>query len=523
MTAATSLTSYQKVAIEFSRVALFVLVLLVGLLSFILQPRFINWGVLAPLYAGVGVSLALHIYYIFHLEKFYERSRLLFISFLIDSVFISTLIYSSGQNQSLFMFLHLANIILAGLLFQSRGALSVALFTSFSFTLASLLSPELKGLNYVFLLFLNNTAFFLVAGLSGFLSDQLYSVGQALKATGLQLKNLSQLNQAIIENSPVGILTFDAAGRVFHRNPEIQKIFGTSLMDMNVFETLGSFEFSGKNEVQRFDRTYLKDRNQKKELQVTLRSLDQAEAGTYLALIEDRTDLKKLEERLRQNEKLAAIGGLAAGIAHEIRNPLAGISGSIEMLTQTTTNEDDKKLMAIVLREIDRLNALITEFLDYSRPEPTPTEAVNISHLLQEVLEVAMKSKGLPAGLQHKIEIKKDLIIRADSNKLRQAFLNMIINAYQAMTDSSGPLLTVSLSEKNSEVTLKIIDTGSGMSEETKKRIFEPFFTTKSKGTGLGLAMTYKILQVHQARILVESEKNKGSSFEVAFPSAPKN
>ena len=525
MTTATSLTGPQKVVIEFSRVTLFLLVLLVGLVGFLLQPRFINWNVLAPLYLGVVLSLALHIYYILTLDKFYERTRLLFFSFLADSIFISVLIYSSGQNQSLFMFLHFANVILAGLLFQSRGALAVALFTSFSFTVASMLSPELKGMNYVFVLFLNNTAFFLVAGLSGFLSDQLYSVGQALKKTGLQLRNLSELNEAIVINSPLAILTFDQQGKVFHQNPEAERIFGNGSAGMNFYETLGTFDLLKGKGVHRFDRSYQGNAlNEKKELQIILRSLEQEvsdskDAGAFLALIEDRTDLKKLEERLRQNEKLAAIGGLAAGIAHEIRNPLAGISGSIEMLSQTTNNDDDKKLMAIVMREIDRLNGLITEFLDYSRPEPAPTEAINLSLLLKEVIDLASKNKSIPSSLQYDIQIENDLMMKADSNKLKQAFLNIIINAFQAMTEASHPQLTVQLRRTKTDLVLKITDSGSGMSEATRLRIFEPFYTTKSKGTGLGLAMTYKILQAHQARIIVESEKNKGSSFEIGFPS----
>ncbi len=524
MIATTSLTGPQKIVIEFSRVTLFLLVLMVGLIGFLLQPRFINWSVLAPLYLGVVLSLGLHIYYILTLDKFYERPRLLFFSFLADSVFISVLIYSSGQNQSLLMFLHLANIILAGLLFQSRGALAVSVFTSFSFTIASMLSPELKGLNYVFLLFLNNTAFFLVAGLSGFLSDQLYSVGQALKETGLQLRNLSELNEAIVANSPLAILTFNQRGKVFHQNPEAVRIFGKDSKLMNIYETLKISDFSSGSTAQRFERSYqgILD-GDKKELQIILRSLDQQnseskDSGAFLALIEDRTDLKKLEERLRQNEKLAAIGGLAAGMAHEIRNPLAGISGSIEMLSQSTTNDDDKKLMAIVMREIDRLNGLITEFLDYSRPEPPPTESVNLSQILKEVIDLASKNKSIPLTIQHDLQIEKDLMVKADSNKLRQAFLNIVMNAYQAMSEAQSPVLTVHLAQKKTELVLKIADSGSGMSEATRLRIFEPFFTTKSKGTGLGLAMTYKILQAHQARIIVESEKNKGSSFEISFP-----
>lgn len=509
------LTSTQKVIIEFSRVAFFILILLIGIISFLFQPRFINWSVLAPLYGGVGLSLAFHLFYISKLEKFYERPNWLFFSFLADSAFISILIYGSGQNQSLFLFLHLANIILSGLLFQSRGAIVVALFTSLSFSLVSLLSFELKGLNYIFLLFVNNISFFLVAGLSGFLSDQLYAIGQRLEATGLQLRSLSEINDAIVNNAPLGIMIFDRNGKIFHRNPEMLKLFG---LQNEAFKILGPIQSSLGPSGCRVEAEFTESKGRKKLLQIFVRPLKDTAEGTYLAVVEDQTEVKELESRLQQNEKLAAIGGLAAGIAHEIRNPLAGISGSIQLLSQVAGNADDKKLMEIILREIDRLNNLISEFLDYARPENAPTEIVDLGKIMKEVLQVASKNKNISSEIHHKTEISEGILIRGFDHKLKQAFLNIVINAYQAMIEASAPVLNVEVSHQNSFATVRITDTGTGMSEDVKRRIFEPFFTTKTKGTGLGLAMTHKILQVHSAEIRVESEKGRGTTFEIKFP-----
>jgi two-component system, NtrC family, sensor histidine kinase PilS len=513
--ATLTLTPTQKIVIEFSRVAFFILILLIGVVSFLFQPRFINWSVLAPLYGGVGISLAFHLLYILKLEKFYEKPRWLFFSFLADSAFISILIYSSGHNQSLFLFLHLANIILSGLLFQSRGALLVALFTSLSFSLVSLLTIELKGLNYIFLLFVNNISFFLVAGLSGFLSDQLHAVGQKLQATGLQLRSLSEINDAIVNSSPLGIMIFDKNGKIFHRNPEMLKLFG---LQSDAFKILGPIQKHLGPSGCRVEATFSESKGRKRLLQVFIRPLNDTAEGTYLALVEDQTEVKELEERLQQNEKLAAIGGLAAGIAHEIRNPLAGISGSIQLLSQAAANSDDKKLMEIILREIDRLNNLISEFLDYARPEKAPHQTVNLGKILNEVLLVASKNKSLNDKIEHQTQIEDGILIKGYDDKLKQAFLNIVINSYQAMIESSSPVLKIEVSNKDAYAVVKITDSGIGMSDDVKRRIFDPFFTTKTKGTGLGLAMTHKILQLHGAEINVETEKGRGTTFEIKFP-----
>jgi two-component system sensor histidine kinase PilS (NtrC family) len=244
------------------------------------------------------------------------------------------------------------------------------------------------------------------------------------------------------------------------------------------------------------------------------------QTNLIIALFDDLTKLRQMEYDARQNEKLAAIGGLAAGIAHEIRNPLAGISGSIELLSQTVNDETDRKLFRIILREIDRLNSLITEFLDYSRPETPPTDAVDLGSVLNEVLDSLKTNAQLRADIIQVREFSAGLKILGRREKLQQAFLNIIINSYQAMTDSTHPRLEVRTLTTDKEIELRIRDTGCGMSEGTKRKMFEPFHTTKIKGTGLGLAVTHKILEGHGAKVFVESEQGKGTEFVLTFPRA---
>ncbi len=244
------------------------------------------------------------------------------------------------------------------------------------------------------------------------------------------------------------------------------------------------------------------------------------QAHLSIALFDDLTKIRQLEYNARQNEKLAAVGGLAAGIAHEIRNPLAGISGSIEMLSQTVNNDDDRKLMKIVLREIDRLNNLITEFLDYARPETPPTDPVNLSSLFTEILDSMRLNNQVRADVEQIREYPDGLMILGRRDKLKQAFLNIVLNSYQAMNESSHPSLSVKAVVSENEVRVRIRDTGSGMNEVTKRKMFEPFHTTKPKGTGLGLAVTHKILEGHGAKVFVESEVGVGTEFILTFPKA---
>lgn len=508
--------------VEWVRVSLYMVVLVIGLLSYLFQPGFINWSFLGPFYALITAGLSLHLIITANLEKIPQHPRWLFASFVADSLLISLLIYFSGVNQSLFLFLHLVSILLAGLVFRSSGALIIALFTSIFFSVVSIFSPEMKAMNFLFLLALNNVAFFTVAGLSGYLSEQLQSVGRELTKTGASLKAFQDLHRVILENMPTGMVSFDRDGRILQTNSAAKQIFRNQNLDgANWFHLLPDFKITaGLNKA---DLKYQSGADEDHQLLgVTVSSLYHPAFNDQIqiALIEDITKIRELEYSARQNEKLAAIGGLAAGIAHEIRNPLAGISGSIEMLSQTVAVEDDRKLMKIILREIDRLNNLITEFLEFARPEKPPTDKVVLAPLLNEVLD----SMAMNAKLRTDVQVQKNLedqaVILGHRDKLKQALLNIILNAYQAMEDVKDPFLKIAVQTEKDQVVVRIRDSGAGMSEATRKRMFEAFHTTKPKGTGLGLAITHKILEGHGARIFVESEPGRGTEFVLHFPSA---
>ena len=243
----------------------------------------------------------------------------------------------------------------------------------------------------------------------------------------------------------------------------------------------------------------------------------------YILLIQDLTKIKSLEKVMRQQEKLAAVGQLAAGIAHEIRNPLASISGSIQLLgsENTSLTEDEKKLMGIMTKEIDRLNHLISEFLEYVKPSDLPKEPIDINKVLVEVLDMVRFDRSLPKYVKQATELGSKEIVQGHHGKLKQALLNIIINAYQSMLKNTEGVIGVRTFDDKNCVVIEIEDTGEGMEENVIDRIFEPFHTTKPKGTGLGLAITYKILESHEAKVQIKSQKDVGTTFVLKLPISP--
>lgn len=522
----------QRLSLEAARVSLFVVILSVSLASYLLGGSqgslrhglsggaFINWDLLLPFYSLLGLGLFHHALVVGFLDQVFQKPLWLYTSFIFDSFIISGLIHFSGSQQSFFLFLQLINILLVGLVFGSSGALIMALISSSQFTVLSFLGPDLRALNYFVMLALNNISYFLIAALSGFLHDQFFSTDLELEKTGRSLRASERFSRFIVDHIPTGWLTINSTGLVEQCNPRAEALIpnlnrGVNIFDLwpeikNLQEDYKELEFLQGGEQKVFAISSAKTQGPFSQEEIQILSL------------EDLTEYRKLERQLRQSEKLAAIGGLAAGIAHEIRNPLAGISGSIELLSQNSPHEEDQKLMKIILREIDRLNALITEFLDYSRPSVPPTMEVSPAEILRETLAGLQFNKSLrkDVEVESRLEGGESLRVLGDAEKLKQAFLNILINAYQALEKCEGPKLKIILegSHDGTSVVVRIADNGVGMSATTRERLFEPFFTTRAKGTGLGLAVTHKILESHQAKTEVRSQVGQGTEFTLVFP-----
>ena len=230
-----------------------------------------------------------------------------------------------------------------------------------------------------------------------------------------------------------------------------------------------------------------------------------------------REELKKAQEELIQANKYKVIGEMAAGIAHEIRNPLGSIQGSLEILRKDYKVEDSKyEFLNILLKEVARLNKVITDFLNYARPALPNLIETDINQLISETVLI-LSPQVAKKGVELKTELDKNLSrIKADPSQLKQAFINLILNSLEAI-EGNGQVLISTHQDKN-KIMVKFQDTGKGMSEETKGKIFTPFFSTKENGAGLGLGIVERIVQNHKGEIKVESYLGRGTVFTLIFP-----
>jgi two-component system sensor histidine kinase PilS (NtrC family) len=244
----------------------------------------------------------------------------------------------------------------------------------------------------------------------------------------------------------------------------------------------------------------------------------------YTFLFQDITRVRELEHTMRRSEKMAALGELSAAIAHEVRNPLAAISGSVQMLESSQSASDkDRRLMRIVLRETEHLNRWITDFLSYARPVPVELRPVDLVALVSDVVESARVDPSL-VGARIAFERVDPVYIRADVTRVRQVLWNLVINAQQAIARKGDGQVTLSvhtnIATTRPEVTLRVEDEGDGIAPEHLDRIFQPFFTTRERGTGLGLAVVHRIVEENDGRISVDSEVGRGTTFSIVFPLA---
>jgi two-component system, NtrC family, sensor histidine kinase PilS len=420
------------------------------------------------------------------------------------------------KNQPLFSSFYLVMILillfLSGLQLSFKENCLLVIMTSTLISMCNLLFFKWAGLQNILNLGLFNLAFISVLFFSSQLKHELLQLNKSLVQTASQLKSKAELSRLLIENMPVGVMALSSQNEFIFANVMLQEKLK---LDQNSVLELLNLKSNGHSE----DITYYNSKiSDKRIYQIESTSYFDSEyqQNIQLHLVKDTTDIRYLQEQIKHKEKMAAIGQLAAGIAHEIRNPLAGISGSIELLSQDAKNPDDQKLMRIILREIDRLNNLITDFLDYSKPDRRPDQKVDVALIIDEVIQNIKLSPTTPKNLVYEIQIQSSYVL-GYSDKLKQAFLNIIVNAVQAMQDRSPCVLSVKTIADDQKICVEISDTGVGMSPESQKRIFEPFYTTKSKGTGLGLAITHKVFESHNALVEIESEMNVGTKFKIIF------
>lgn len=236
----------------------------------------------------------------------------------------------------------------------------------------------------------------------------------------------------------------------------------------------------------------------------------------YLAIRNDITERKRTEEIIHRQDKLAAVGQLAAGVAHEIRNPLTSMRGYTEFLSLDETDPQRKEFLDIILDEIERVNNIVEEFMVLAKPKAIELEEKNIIPVIKNVVSL-LEFEARKKNVRLHLECQEEIIqVECDENRLKQVFLNFIKNGIEAMPNGGDLIVRTSINNQNVQISIQ--DTGVGISEEKLKKLGEPFFTTKKNGNGLGLMVSFKIIESHNGRVYVESELNKGTTFNILLP-----
>lgn len=502
-----------------------------------------------PVLALVAVATAiLSGFYFAALHSRVAHRAQAYIQFSFDVCMVTWLVYRTGDVESPFLALYLVIIFAACALLGRTGVSLVgasagALYVGVGVLTMSRILPravgwaayELGQLSWTeFMFSLNLIAIFAVAILSSHLAGRIRRSETQLASATKDLADYRLFNDRIIESMRSGLVTTDLLGHITTFNRAAEEITGYRASDVrgkNVFSIFGDIEkqieaglesIRTRTRLPRFDIGCSTADGHEIHLGFSVAPLvDEAENSRgYVLTFQDLTEVMELEREVRRQERLAALGKMAAGLAHEIRNPLASMRGSVQVLaSELSFSQDQSQLMQIVLRESDRLNRIVSDFLTYARPPKIERSVIELSSLLSETISLLRNSPELLPGHLIKEEYPSEPVYyQGDPNQIRQIFWNLSRNAIQAMPH--GGELRVALDARpKRDVTIAFSDTGEGMSREQRDRLFEPF-NSSSGGTGLGMAIVYQLVRDHNGKINVDSETGKGTRIAIRLPVA---
>lgn len=500
-----------------SRVAVYILVrLLLGLLLLVSAALTVRgrpeaaeelagqFRLAAVLFLAMGTSAVL-------VPRFGRLRSFAWSQLIIDAVFATALVSGTGGPLSPFFPLYFLNIVAAAWLLAPRGPVVVAAIDTFAFVVVLLVSgaASLQALfdGNTLLLYSQITlqvfAFGLVGLLSGLLSGNVQQAQAALAVQVRQTRELQERHDLVLDGIETGVLLVDDTGHIRSANGSARRLVG-DVAGQPLTEVL---QPDGRS----WEQVH---RAAEELLALRCARMDLGEGGEML-LIEDVTRMRQMEAAIAREERLGAVGRLAASLAHEIRNPLASLSGSVQLMREL----DPSPLHDIVLREVNRLNELVEDFLDTARPVRLTVAPCNLGDVIGEVV----------AAFRNDARYRGRRVVRArppkggdsvplDESRFRQILWNLLLNAAEA-TQEFGTI-EVSAHADGHWMTVTVTDNGVGIAPSDLARIFDPFYTTRSGGTGLGLANVERITRAHGGEVHVESEPGEGTTFRLRFPLA---
>jgi len=501
-----------------------------------------------PYFFLIGLIYGLTILYALTLSLVERRRWLIDVQLAGDALIVSAFIYFTGGVTSVFSPLYVLPIVAASVLQFRRGGLLVATFSTVLYsglvlaqylTLAGLLewqwlvtAATLPTTSVAqFTVALNVFGFFAVALLSGSLAEGVRSADQRLEEASSQIADLQAFNQHVIDSLPSGLVTTDRAQRILTFNHGAEVITGQTL-SMVVGRPLDAvmqlptgldavIDTLEEGKVHRVEVRYrTPDGRGEIEIGLGVAHLDTPGGRTgFLVTFQDITDLKRFERVARMQQRLAAVGEMAAGIAHEIRNPLASMSGSIQILRQELAlSNEQEQLMDIVLRESERLNTTIRSFLAYARPQRFAIQRFDVSRSLHDAALLLRNSSEILEGHAIEVDAPDGVWFEADEGQIKQIVWNLATNGLRAMPQGGTLRMTAAVERNGESILISVEDEGIGIPADQLDGLFQPFHGSFEKGSGLGLAIVHRIVTDYHGEIVVSSQPGAGTTVSVRLP-----
>lgn len=547
---ATQQTLSRLQLLMFLRVTLVSLLLGVAIIIQVRETKTFFGEIVNAHYSLIAAVYLLTFLYVIAFRYVRNLTRFAYVQILLDTILITAIIHTTGGIESMFSLLYLLSIISGSIILYRRGGLMVASFSIIlygalldlnyyglinSMGSYSLYPQDYQSDEVFYRILVNGAAFYVVGFISSFLSEQSLRSETALKAKQKDMADLEMLNENIIQSISSGLVAVDEYRKIIVFNKGAEGLFdveSTDAIRRDVYEVIP------------FIQPYLEEKNPNKFNQIVYQGGDRKQIDLLLNIssltdqdgnkkgevlfFQDMTRMREMEREVKRMEDLAMLGELSAAIAHEIRNPLASISGSIQVLDDSLSREDsliNERLMDIISREIDRLNHMVSDFLQFARPQSKEVEKFDLNQLIGETLYIFQNSQSWSSNLEVEKKFSGPLEMGSDPQQLKQVIWNIFLNASEAMP--KGGVIRVSTEKANGfdgsggsteSVKIKVEDNGPGINPKIIKDIFKPFSTTKKGGSGLGLAIVRRIVDGLGGEVSGQNLTGGGAAITIVLP-----
>lgn len=534
----------------FLRVTLVSLLLGVAIIIQVRETKTFFGEIVNAHYSLIAAVYLLTFLYVIAFRYVRNLTKFAYIQILLDTILITAIIHTTGGIESMFSLLYLLSIISGSIILYRRGGLMVASFSIIlygalldlnyyglinSMGSYSLYPQDYQSDEVFYRILVNGAAFYVVSFLTSFLSEQSLRSETALKAKQKDMADLEMLNENIIQSISSGLVAVDEYRKIIVFNKGAEGLFdveSTDAIRRDVYEVIP------------FIQPYLEQKNPNKFNQIVYQGGDRKQIDLLLNIssltdqdgnkkgeilfFQDMTRVREMEREVKRMEDLAMLGELSAAIAHEIRNPLASISGSIQVLDDSLSREDsliNERLMDIISREINRLNHMVSDFLQFARPQSKEVEKFDLNQLIGETLYIFQNSQSWSSNLEVERKFSGPLEMGSDPQQLKQVIWNILLNASEAMP--KGGVIRVSTEKVNGfdgsggsteSVKIKVEDNGSGINPKVIKDMFKPFSTTKKGGSGLGLAIVKRIVDGLGGEVSGQNLASGGAAITIVLP-----